>query len=170
MTQSAVEIEQQTKTLTFPGSPVEMLSAPQLQVRHFQELYYGYNTVYYNLAAYKSDQSANDTSYRLDFDANYGADHSAATSRHYNLAKTDNGMAFPTNHLRHEMVRCQVFRDIGDGCLYRDRATVELSLAELEAGRQSGMNLTLSSADKEYEHLYLPAQYVDGFLRAVQNK
>jgi len=167
--QSALEIEQQTNIHSFPGSPVQIVSAPQLLVRHFQQSFYGYNTVYYNLAAYKGNPSANSTSYQLEFDANYGTGTSPMSLRHYDLAKTEEGKSVPTNQLIHETIRCQEFRDFGEGCLYRDRANVKLSLDELEAGRHAGINLTLSSAGKEYEHLYLSATYVDGFLRAVQS-
>ncbi|QWF71377.1 hypothetical protein KEF85_02490 [Methylomonas paludis] len=168
--QSAAEIEQQTKIEAFPGSPNQILSAPELQVRHFQEFLYGSNSVSYYLTAHKDSRFAGNTSYWLEFDANYGSSHSMANSRRYDMAKTETGLSIPTYHLRHETLRCQEYKGVGDGCLYRDRAEVQLSLADLEAGRHSGLKLILSSANQEYEHIDLPAQYVDGFLRAVQSQ
>jgi hypothetical protein len=57
-----------------------------------------------------------------------------------------------------------------NGCLYRDRGAVVLSSEQLAAGRQAGLTLILSSADKDYESLDLPAQYIQGLLSAVQKQ
>jgi hypothetical protein len=171
-TQSSAEIEQQTMIQSFRGSPSEIISAPTLQMQNFPNLFYGSDTdtVFYNLVAHKDKKSTNYISYLLEFDASYGTRQGSSTLRRYDMAKANNGSFIPTTNLRHEEMRCQNFRGVGAGCLYRDRAYVKLSLADLEAGSHTGINLTLSSANKEYEHLYLPSHYVDGFLKAVKNQ
>jgi hypothetical protein len=144
------------------------LAAPDLNVQHFRVAFYGYNTVSYHLAAVKDNQSSS-LNYQLQFDAKYGIVGTYYV-RHYDVAKFQNGVLTPTTQLRHDALSCQVYGDMVNGCLFRDRANVVISAEQLEAGRQSGLTLILGSADKDYETLDLPAQYIDGFLKAVQNQ
>jgi hypothetical protein len=52
--------------------------------------------------------------------------------------------------------------------LFHDRASLNLSLPELEAARLKGLGLTLSSGMQDYETIDLPANYIQEFLQAVQ--
>ncbi|WP_347988088.1 hypothetical protein [Methylomonas sp. AM2-LC] len=166
--QSSAEIQQQISVKSLPDSPNRILTAPDLNVQQFRMAFYGYNTVSYLLAAIKDDQSSG-LNYQLQFDAKYGIVGSRYI-RHYDMAKMQNGVVIPTTQLRHDALSCQMYGDMVNGCLFRDRANVAISLEQLQSGRQSGLTLILSSADKNYETLDLPAQYIDGFLIAVQNK
>ncbi len=161
---SSEKIEKMTRVKTVDNLS-RLWSAPELQVRHYRTQFYGYDTVQYRLAALKPDSKTETTSYRLEIEANYGATY----PRHYDSAKSANEVSYPLKNSSHEAMRCQLFGDMANACLYRDRANVEFSLAELEAGSQSGMKLILGSADKAYESIDLPAQYVAGFLQAVNN-
>ena len=58
-------------------------------------------------------------------------------------------------------------KDGAFACLYRDRGQIELSRAMLETGRYVGLEFTLGSTDVSYEHVDLPANYVDGFIMKV---
>ena len=127
-----------TEADSISGKPVWF--APELQVRHFRTEFYGYNTVYYRLMALGTDQPGK-TSFRLIIDANYGG-----AERRYELALID-GASYPTDHLRHDTERCQLFNNMYSACLYRDRADVELDLAKLEAGRHSGLETDLDIKD-----------------------
>ena len=53
-------------------------------------------------------------------------------------------------------------------CLFRDRASFELSRTELDAAQLTGLNLSLYSDQQDYESIDLPANYIQGFLQAVQ--
>jgi len=162
---TSVEIQQAIKSESATTPYHRVWSAPPLLVSHFRTRFYGYDTVDYHLSASQSGQSSSPTLYHLKVDANYGG-----LPRHYDLAKSTNSSQYPAYKLRHETLRCQFFGDMQDACLYRDRLDFELSLAELEAGRHSGMTLTLASADnKEYEQIDLPPAYIDGFLAVIQS-
>ncbi len=156
---SAAEYAQQTQLESSSENPTRIWSGPELEVSHFRMRFYGYDTVSYRLIAVKPDQANSPPLYRLFIEANYGG-----TARHYNQAKFGNGVIYPTNHLNHEFLRCQFFGDMADACLFRDRADIELSLAELEAGSHTGLTVTLGSRDLDYETISIPAEYVEGFL------
>lgn len=161
----AVAIRDQVVTQSVGNSAETLFRAPELLVRHFRLKFYGYDTVYYYLQAAESNNNPAETVYRLQLDANYGGD-----PRHYDAVSIAHADSFATSHLHHETIRCQIFGSMTDSCLYRDRADIVLSLQQLEAARQNGLNMTLSSTAKQYETLDLPANYIDGFLQAVQNQ
>ncbi|MDD4915941.1 MAG: hypothetical protein PHW13_12990 [Methylococcales bacterium] len=146
------------------SSRENVLIAPELQVRRFRMRFYGYDTVYYYLLAETSEQNPAVPVYYLVIDANYGG-----RARHYETLKTAGAVSNPANHLRHDTVRCQIFGDMTDSCLYRDRADFVLNPGLLQAAVKTGLTLTLASAaNTVYETLDLPANYIDGFLQAVQ--
>lgn len=157
------EIEQQVALKTKADNQTEIWSAPELRVSHFRIRFYGYDTVDYYLIAEKSLQQADaKVFFRLKIDANYGS-----PIRHYDIAHQDNGLDKPIEHMDHQSVRCQLFSDMYDGCLYRDRGDIELSLAELEKGRIVGINFTVKSSERNYEQIDLPPHYINGFLNVV---
>jgi hypothetical protein len=160
---AAVDIERTTELTTPPYTAARIWSAPELSVQHYRTLFYGYDTVYYRLIASQANAGEQPLQFALDIDAQYGGN-----ERHYQLARLAYGGALPSQHLRHETLRCQFFNNLVSSCLFRDRAEVVLTRAELEAARQSGLVLTLAAANADYEQIDLPAAYVDGFLRAVQ--
>jgi hypothetical protein len=144
-------------------------TAPELQVRHFRLMFYGYDTVYYRLKALKSTGASDNTRYFLLIDANYGAN-PQLKQRNYSLAKLVDGTLLQMSNLDHDTGRCQYFSTMNFACLYRDRGEIELSRGMLEAGRHVGLELALGSADASYEHVDLPAAYVDGFIVKVAGK
>jgi hypothetical protein len=162
---SSADIRQMVTLKTNDNSPDQFWVAPELQVRRYRLQFAGYDTVYYYLYNVKPTSDAADMHLRVHIDANYGG-----VVRHYDQAKLPDGFVFQTHHLQHDVVRCQLFGNMVDACLFRDRGDIELSKAELEAGRVNGLTLALSSAsDQDYEHIDLPAAYIDGFLQALQN-
>jgi hypothetical protein len=143
-----------------------VLAAPELQVRHFRLKFYGYDTVYYSLRAKKSFQNLAETAYYLVIDANYGG-----LPRHYDTVQFADSSSYPTQHLHHQIIRCQIFGNMTDSCLYRDRAELQLNPRTVEQAGKAGLSLsfTLASADTRYETLDIPANYINGLLLAVQN-
>ncbi len=135
--------------------------APELEVRHYRTLFYGYDTVYYRLAAQKSPSGG--LRYQLSIDAHYGGD-----LRHYEAVKFADGSSRPLDRRQHDTERCQFFNSLVYACLFRDQVRLELSPAELEAAQGNGLRMTLSSAVQDYEAIELPANYIRGFLQAVQ--
>lgn len=140
-----------------------LVRGPELHMQKYRTLFYGYNTVSYHLEAIKPDSPPGAASYRLVFDANYGAQ----KERHYDLAIMANGVSYPLVDSRRDTQRCQLFGDMVSACIFRQRSAVELDAATLEAARQSGLVVTLGSKDIAYESLELPGDYVTGFLRSV---
>ena len=134
---------------------------PELQVHQYRTLFYGYDTVYYRLVARKPPSGG--PRYQVSIDAYYGGD-----LRHYDAVKFANGSSRPMGSNRHDTERCQFFNSLVYACLFRDRANLELSQSELEAARPKGLQLTLSSGLRDYETIVLPANYIHGFLQAVQ--
>ena len=61
-----------------------------------------------------------------------------------------------------------VFNSMVYSCLYHDRASFKFSHTELVAARMKELQLTLSSGKQDYESIVLPANYIQGFLQAVQ--
>ena len=138
--------------------------APELQHRQFRLAFYGYDTVAYKLKAIKDQKS---THFRLLLDVNYGANQGLKI-RHYDQAKLEDGSTLITDNRRLETGRCQFFSTMTFSCLYRDRAEIELNSELLIASKQTGLRLTLGTADLNYEQIDLPANYVQGFLQALQ--
>jgi hypothetical protein len=134
---------------------------PALRVSHYRTLFYGYDSVDYRLNASKSIASS--LKYEMSIDADYGGD-----LRHYDAVKFADGSSRQTVNHRHETERCQFFNSLVYACLFHDRASLELSRSELEATQLKGLRLTLSSDKQDYESIDLPANYVQGFLQAVQ--
>jgi len=161
---SSKQIAKEIRVETDPNNKQTWL-APVLETRHFRTTVKGYDTVHYRLSAIGGNQSSNPVIYRLMLNANY-----AGAVRHYDVVKFANGTAYPTTDREHETKRCQSFNSLETTCLYHDSAAAELSRADLESGRQSGLSVTLGSADQDYEHIELPAHYIDGFLLAVQQQ
>jgi hypothetical protein len=162
---SAADIRQLVTMKTANDSPDQFWVAPELQVRRYRLQFAGYDTVYYYLYEVKPTPDAAAMHYRVHIDANYGG-----AVRHYDQAKLLDGGVFQTQRLQHDVVRCQLFGNMVDACLFRDRGDIELSRPELEAGRINGLSLALSSAGaKDYERLDLPAAYIEGFLQALPN-
>ena len=160
---TSADIRQMVVLKAADDSSNQFWVAPELQVRRYRLKFAGYDTVYYYLYEVKPTLDAADLHLRVHIDANYGG-----TVRHYDQAKFADGVISQTQHLQHDVVRCQLFGNMVDACLFRDRGDIELSKAELEAGRINGLSFALSSAsDEGYEHLDLPAAYIDGFLQAL---
>jgi hypothetical protein len=99
----------------------------------------------------------------VSIDAHYGG-----TLRHYDAIKFADGSSRPVGFHSHDTERCQFFNNMVYACLFRDRASLELSRSELEAARFKGLKLTLNSDKQGYESIDLPANYIQGFLQAVQ--
>jgi transcriptional antiterminator Rof (Rho-off) len=135
--------------------------SPALQVSHYRTLFYGYDSVYYWLVARKSPKGG--ALYEMSIAADYGGD-----LRHYDAVKFADGSIRPMVNQQHDTERCQFFNSLVYACLFHDRASLELSQSELEAARLQGLRLTLSSGKQEYEIIDLPANYIQGFLQAVQ--
>jgi hypothetical protein len=51
-------------------------------------------------------------------------------------------------------------------CLYRDLFSLNLSRSDLENARTSGLQILLTSGKQDYERINLPANYIQGFLKA----
>jgi hypothetical protein len=166
---SSTEIRQDIAVEVAPDNSYTW-KAPELLVRHFRVTYCGYDRVYYRLSAVKPADSAQELQFRLVIDANYGLNTALKKMHDFNSVKFIDGSTLPITNVNHDVGRCQMFCEMYPACLYRDRADVELSLALLEASRHTGLVLTLASAEKDFEQLDLPAEYIDGFLQAVQNQ
>lgn len=136
-------------------------SGPELQVSHYRTLFYGYDKVYYRLLAKKPPTGG--VVYQLWIDAHYGGD-----IRHYAAFKFANGSSRPAVGQRHDTERCQLFNNMVSACLFHDQASLELSPSDLDAARLDGLRLTLGSGSQDYETIDLPANYIQGFLAAIQ--
>lgn len=160
----------QAATRMDTGANRILWSAPELEHSKFRLVFYGYDKVYYHLQAEKSPIDSNDgIHYRLLIDANYGLMQGLRV-RHYDQVRFADNTILATQNRHMETMRCQIFSDMTQGCLYRDRAEVELDPAQLAAaGNKDGLSLTLGSDDQNYENIVLPASYIAGFLQAVSN-
>lgn len=72
-------------------------------------------------------------------------------------------------HEQHDTERCQIFNSLISSCLYRDRFSLNLSRSELEFGLVKGIQFLFRSETQEYEALDLPSNYIQGFLKAIEN-
>ena len=146
--------------MTYNGN-IFVWRGPALRVSHYRTLFYGYDSVDYWLNARKS--LAGSVKYEMSFDADYGGD-----LRHYDAVKFADGSSHQTINHRHDTERCQFFNNMVYSCLYHDRASLVLSESELVAARINGIQFTLGSGKKDYESIVLPANYIQGFLQAIQ--
>ncbi len=132
--------------------------APYLHLSHYRTLFYGYDTVDYRLAAPETTAKGG---FRLLFDASYGGN-----LRHYDLARFPDLSTRVISHRQHDVERCQLFNYMISSCLYRDLFSLDLSRSDLENARTSGLQILLSSGKQDYERINLPANYIQGFLKA----
>ena len=138
--------------------------APELHLSHYRTLFYGYDTMDYRLAAPEYPQTKTNDGFRLLIDASYGGD-----IRHYDFAKLADDTTRVINHHQHDIERCQVFNSLLSSCLYRDRFSLNLSQSDLQNARVSGLQLLLTSGAQHYERIDLPSNYIQGFLKAIEN-
>jgi hypothetical protein len=138
--------------------------APELHLSHYRTLFYGYDTINYRLAAPEYPESKMNDSFRLLIDSNYGGD-----IRHYNFARLDDASTRVISHHQHDTERCQIFNSLISSCLYRDRFSLNLSRSDLENARVSGLYFLLTSGSQNYERIDLPSNYIQGFLKAIEN-
>lgn len=138
--------------------------APELHLSHYRTLFYGYDTMDYRLAAPEYPQTKTNDGFRLLIDASYGGD-----IRHYDFARLADDTTRVINHHQHDIERCQVFNSLISSCLYRDRFSLNLSQSDLQNARVSGLQLLLTSGAQHYERIDLPSNYIQGFLKAIEN-
>ena len=138
--------------------------APELHLSHYRTLFYGYDTMDYRLAAPEYPQTKTNDGFRLLIDASYGGD-----IRHYEFARLADDTTRVINHYQHDIERCQVFNSLISSCLYRDRFSLNLSQSDLQNARVSGLQLLLTSGAQHYERIDLPSNYIQGFLKAIEN-
>ena len=138
--------------------------APALHQSHYRTLFYGYDTIDYRLAAPEYPEILTNDGFRLLIDASYGGD-----VRHYDFARLADDTTRVINHYQHDIERCQVFNSLISSCLYRDRFSLALSRSDLENARATGLQLLLTSGAQHYERIDLPSNYIQGFLKAIEN-
>ena len=150
------------KSVSTDGKQFQWL-APELQVSHYRTLFYGYDSIYYRLVAQKPSAADAGYQYQVSIDAHYGG-----SLRHYDAIRFADGSSRKLGFHSHDTERCQFFNNLVYACLFRDRASLELSRSELEAARLTGLKPTLYSDQQDYETIDLPANYIQGFLQAVE--
>ena len=138
--------------------------APELHLSHYRTSFYGYDTMDYRLAAPEYPRTKTNDGFRLLIDASYGGD-----IRHYDFARLADDTTRVINHYQHDIERCQVFNSLISSCLYRDRFSLNLSQSDLQNARVSGLQLLLTSGAQHYERIDLPSNYIQGFLKAIEN-
>ena len=138
--------------------------APELHLSQYRTLFYGYDTIDYRLAAPEYPQTKKNDGFRLLIDASYGGD-----IRHYEFARLADDSTRVINHHQHDIERCQVFNSLISSCLYRYRFSLNLSQSDLQNARVSGLQLLLTSGAQHYERIDLPSNYIQGFLKAIEN-
>jgi hypothetical protein len=162
--QSPDAIAGSVKHISRPGQPNLAWFAPELHISHYRTLFYGYDTVDYRLAAPEHPETKTNRSFRLLVDAHYGGN-----LRHYDFAKMPDASIREVVHDQHDTERCQIFNSLISSCLYRDRFSLNLSRSELELGLAEGIQFLFRSQTQDYERLDLPSNYIEGFLKAVDN-
>ena len=136
---------------------------PEIINRRYRSLFYGYDTVYSRLAAQR--EANGETSYQILIDVFYGD----RNKRDYSQVKLANGSVLPVHTREHIYMQCDFFNTLVYACLFRDRASIDLSPAELQAGLASGLNLQLGSASADFDPFTVPANYFAGFVQAVEH-
>ena len=134
------------------------LQGPELTASRYRALFYGYDSVAYRLSAPASGQVSQ---FRLLLDINYGA----KQARNYQITP-----APPIVHTRQESVRCGVYNNFVSACLYRDRGYIDLPAADVRAAADKGISFQLQAADAQDISMELPANYIQGFLQAVDKR
>jgi hypothetical protein len=161
---SADDIAEQVKQVSTPDKQGLSWFAPELHISHYRTLFYGYDTLDYRLTAPVFSENKTNDSFRLLIEANYGGD-----QRHYDFARLADESTRGINLQQHRTERCQIFNSMISSCLYRDRFSLTLSRSELEKERVLGIQLLLASSKQQYERLDLPSNYIQGFLKAIEN-
>lgn len=157
-------IAESVKYVSRPDQPDLAWYAPELHISHYRALFYGYDTLDYRLAAPEQPVNKAKPSYRLLVDAHYGGN-----VRHYHFVKMPDASTREVSHEQHGAERCQIFNSLISSCLYRDRFSLNLSRSELELGLVKGIQLLFRSETQAYETLDLPPNYIQGFLKAIEN-
>lgn len=162
--QSPEAIADAVKHVSTPDQPDLAWFAPELHISHYRTLFYGYDTVDYRLAAPEHAETKTNSGFRLLIDAHYGGN-----PRHYDFAKMADASTREVIHDQHDTERCQIFNSLISSCLYRDRFSLYLSRHDLEHARIDGLQFSLTSETQNYERLDLPSNYIQGFLKAIEN-
>lgn len=162
--ESADTIAEQVKRVSTPNKQGLAWFAPELHISHYRTLFYGYNTLDYRLAAPEHPETAANGGFRLLIDASYGGN-----IRHYDFARLADLSTRIINHREHDVERCQLFNYMISSCLYRDLFSLNLSRSDLENARVTGLQLILTSGKQDYEQINLPANYIQGFLKAIDS-
>jgi hypothetical protein len=157
--QSPDVIAERVKHVLMPDQPDLAWFAPELHIRHYRTLFYGYDTVDYRLAA---PEHYGD--FRLLVDAHY-----SVNLRHYDFTKMADASTRGTSHHQHDTERCQIFNSLISSRLYRDRFSLDISRSDLEHARVNGLQLSLTPKTQDYERLDLPSNYIQGFVKAIEN-
>jgi hypothetical protein len=163
--QSPDAIAGSVKHVSRPDQPELAWLAPELHVSHYRTLFYGYDTVDYRLAASERSGNKANPGFRLLIEAHYGGN-----VRHYDFVKMPDASVREVVHDQQDTERCQIFNSLISSCLYRDRFSLNLFRSELESGLANGIKLLLCSEKQEYETLDLPSNYIQGFLKAIENR
>lgn len=136
--------------------------APELHTSRYRTLFYGYDTLDFRLAAKEKPVAKKEIDVRLLFVAHYGGD-----LRHYDFAQISDTSVRALRSIQHTTERCQLFNYMVSSCLYVDRFELSLSKSDLEKGRIRGLNILLSSKQRNFERITLPSSYILDFLRAI---
>ena len=162
--ESADTIAGRVKHLSTPDKQGLTWFAPELHMSHYRTLFYGYDTIDYRLAAPEYPKTTTNDGFRLLIDASYGGN-----IRHYDFARLADVSTRAISHRQHDTERCQVFNSLISSCLYRDRFSLNLSRSDLENARVVSLQLLLTSGAQHYERIDLPSNYIQGFLKAIEN-
>jgi hypothetical protein len=162
--ESAGTIAGRVKRVATPDKRGFTWLAPELLISHYRTLFYGYDTLYYHLTGPEYPKAMTNDNFRLVINANYGGD-----LRHYDFANFADASTRATIHQQHITERCQIFNSLISSCLYQDWFSLNLSRSDLENARISGLQLVLTSGKQQYERIDLPANYIQGFLIAIEN-
>jgi hypothetical protein len=162
--QSPDAIAERVKHVSTPDQPDLAWFAPELHISHYRTLFYGYDTVDYRLAAPEHSGTKTNGNFRLLVDAHYGGN-----IRHYDFVKMPDASTRGISHHQHDTERCQIFNSLISSCLYRDRFSLNLSRHDLEQAHVDGLQFSLTSETQDYERLDIPSNYIQGFLKAIEN-
>lgn len=134
--------------------------APELHNSQYRTLFFGYDTLDYRLAA---PEHADGNNISLLFNVNYGGN-----VRHYDIAKAVEGTSHTIQQQKHHAVRCQLFNSLISSCLYEGQFSLTLSRSDLAQISKNGLQLQSINGSQRYEHIDLPAEYIQGFLNAIK--
>ncbi|MGZ8186145.1 MAG: hypothetical protein ACXWTL_06845 [Methylobacter sp.] len=162
--ESADAIAELVKPVATPDKYGLTWFAPELRLSRYRTLFYGHDTISYRLTAPAYPETMTNNGFRLLLEARYGGN-----IRHYDFARLADGSTRVISHHQHDAERCQIFNSLISSCLYRDRFSLNLSRSDLENARRVGLLLSLASATQPYEQIDLPSNYIQGFLKAIEN-